>query len=76
MLLAHPVFNFIQYLVFPDVDLTWVAIHEFGHAIGLDHSQVRVAIMFPYYFGTTVPLLTYDDIKGVQAIYGGGCLYI
>lgn len=44
------------------------AIHEFGHAIGLDHSANPDAIMYPYYNGKIE--LSREDINGAQAIYG------
>jgi len=53
-------------------NLLWVAVHEIGHSIGLEHSNVRESIMFPWYKGyqgDEVPL-TYDDIVGIQALYG------
>ena len=43
--------------------------HEFGHSIGLRHSRVRGAMMFPWYTPTTLSLSN-DDIQGVQALYG------
>ena len=48
-----------------------VAIHEFGHALGLAHSTVQSAIMYPYYRGfvPNVQLGT-DDIAGIRALYG------
>jgi len=52
-------------------NLLWVATHEFGHALGLHHSDVRNAVMYPYYTGY-VPNFTLqqDDINGIQAHYG------
>ncbi len=50
-------------------DLETVAIHEFGHALGLDHSALTTAVMYAYYNGTKQSL-TSDDVSGIQAIYG------
>lgn len=49
-----------------------VAVHEFGHSLGLGHSSVKEAIMFPWhhisYRGKdTIPE---DDRLGIQGIYG------
>ena len=48
-----------------------VAVHEFGHSLGLSHSSVQGAIMYPYYqsVGGNYSLHS-DDITGIQAIYG------
>jgi len=54
--------------------LDWVAVHEFGHSLGLEHSNVRQSIMYPWYKGYVPDIkLTEDDIKGIQALYGELC---
>jgi hypothetical protein len=50
------------------VDLYSVALHEAGHALGLGHSDVPGAVMYPYYRLATT--LASDDIAGIQALYG------
>ncbi len=52
-----------------DYDLQTVAIHELGHALGLAHSSVSTADMYPYYQGLRQSP-TADDISGIQAVYG------
>jgi hypothetical protein len=47
----------------------YTAVHEIGHALGLSHSGVEDAIMFPYYDGTMRPMHP-DDKMGVHSIYG------
>jgi hypothetical protein len=51
-------------------DLTTVAIHEFGHALGLNHSPVPGAVMEAFYAGPR-RVLHGDDIAGIISIYGG-----
>ncbi len=66
-----------------DEEFKGVFIHEFGHFIGLDHSQInsdaafdgdpsnddQVPIMFPIAFGSTVTALHLDDAAWVSRIY-------
>uniref|UniRef100_A0A673MX60 Collagenase 3-like n=1 Tax=Sinocyclocheilus rhinocerous TaxID=307959 RepID=A0A673MX60_9TELE len=49
-----------------------VAAHEFGHSLGLSHSNVRGALMFPTYSFTDPNhfSLPSDDIRGIQSLYG------
>ncbi|KAL5245096.1 hypothetical protein ACI65C_012506 [Semiaphis heraclei] len=50
------------------INLFQVAAHEFGHALGLLHSGVKSALMWPTYnphFN-----LDTDDVKAIQALYG------
>jgi hypothetical protein len=53
--------------------------HEFGHALGLNHSAAADATMYPSYSycSQTMRTLASDDIAGVQSLYGvqaGGSL--
>lgn len=52
--------------------LLWVATHEIGHAIGLSHSNIKEAVMFPYYkyTGGKDFKLHADDKLGAQTAYG------
>ena len=52
-------------------NLLWVAVHEFGHSLGLQHTNIRGAIMYPYYTGYVPDMkLHSDDIAGIQYLYG------
>ena len=48
-----------------------MAVHEFGHSLGLEHTNVRESIMYPWYKGYFPNIeLTEDDIFGIQALHG------
>ncbi|XP_016105956.1 collagenase 3-like [Sinocyclocheilus grahami] len=55
-----------------DINLLLVAAHEFGHALGLEHSKDPLALMYPTYryVNTNGYTLPRDDRIGVQALYG------
>ncbi|REL38186.1 hypothetical protein DYD21_06140 [Rhodohalobacter sp. SW132] len=50
-------------------DLITIAAHEIGHGLGLAHSTINDALMYPYYSGEH-RFLHQDDIDGIQEIYG------
>ncbi|QKX03596.1 matrixin family metalloprotease [Aquimarina sp. TRL1] len=57
-------------------NLLQVAIHEFGHSLGLRHSENSNAIMAAFYRGYTPNVqLDQDDINGIQALYGTKSIY-
>jgi hypothetical protein len=51
-------------------DLFTVAMHEFGHALGLNESSVSNAVMYGTYTNKKTGLAS-DDIAGIKSIYGG-----
>merc|ERR1719336_2164771 len=51
--------------------LLQTAAHEFGHSLGLSHTDDKQALMAPFYRGfEQSPKLEKDDIRAIQALYG------
>ncbi|XP_039351652.1 stromelysin-1-like [Mauremys reevesii] len=53
-------------------NLFLVAAHEFGHSLGLHHSNVLGSLMYPAYLQTETRnyRLPEDDVDGIQTLYG------
>lgn len=56
--------------VFSGYSIFLVAAHEFGHALGLEHSSIKEALMYPMYSYVEDFSLHKDDIEGIQYLYG------
>jgi len=56
---------------FKGTNLLQTAAHEFGHSLGLSHSDQYKALMAPFYRGYESKVrLDRDDVSAVQALYG------
>jgi len=54
-----------------NADLEAVALHEIGHLLGLDHTSVAAAVMFPTYSNGNITLNT-DDLVRIRRLYPRG----
>ncbi|XP_051011711.1 stromelysin-2 isoform X2 [Acomys russatus] len=55
------------------INLFLTAAHEFGHSLGLYHSDKNESLMYPIYRVSTSAAqfhLSQDDIDGIQSLYG------
>ncbi|XP_009083000.1 PREDICTED: stromelysin-1-like [Acanthisitta chloris] len=64
--------NWTKFTTYGGFNLFLVAAHELGHSLGLGHSNVFGALMYPIYMAkdTRDFQLHQDDIGGIQALYG------
>ncbi|KFW80033.1 Interstitial collagenase, partial [Manacus vitellinus] len=63
--------NWTKFTTYSGYNLFLVAAHELGHSLGLGHSNVFGALMYPIYMAkdTRDYQLHQDDIDGIQALY-------
>ena len=66
------VFNGTDSLEIPGaLDIGRVAVHELGHALGLDHEITIPDIIMDPFYSKTIETPQTDDINGLIALYGG-----
>lgn len=51
------------------INLFKVAVHELGHAFGLDHSRIQTDIMYPTYQPNDNVVITDDTTAGIEKLY-------
>ncbi|KAK1374301.1 Metalloendoproteinase [Heracleum sosnowskyi] len=51
------------------IDMETVALHEIGHLLGLEHSSVEGAIMYPSVSDGMTKVLHGDDVQGIKELY-------
>jgi len=57
-------------------NLLQVAVHEIGHSLGLEHSDVNAAIMAPFYGGYRPGFTLHaDDISRIRELYSAGMVH-
>ena len=67
MLINAQVNQIIHFMAITGTNFFFTAAHEIGHVLGLGHSEVEVAVMFPTYLKYRPDFhLDIDDIKGIQ----------
>jgi hypothetical protein len=59
----------------PPIDLETVALHEIGHSLGLNHTNIVGSVMEAFYNGSRRNLGN-DDIAGMRSIYGANVDFI
>lgn len=66
LILTNYLFCAVGYILFI------VAAHEFGHSLGLSHSDDPGALMYPMYTykNPDTFILPRDDVNGIQSLYG------
>lgn len=47
-----------------------VAVHEFGHALGIAHNKLYKSVMYPKYQPELSVILNHDDISAIRFVYG------
>ena len=54
------------------IDIESIALHEIGHLLGISHSTVSTAVMYPYYSNIKRELDS-DDVEAIWNLYGYNC---